>query len=626
VKSLSRIGLSLAAALAVPFVFAQQPGGQSDRLQIPAVSDLAYGDALFQILQGEGFEGLARLSAVADRGVAESHRAETELLLGGLYLEMGLHEEASVRLGKLLTEDVPAGVRNRAWFHLAKAWYMLGDDARAEDAARRLGGLLSPELESERLHILANVLMRQGRFDEAADLLDGWQGPEDWAAYARVNLGVALIRDNQLDVAARYLGAVGLMPTVDPELLALRDRANVTLAFAYLQSGEPASAKPLLSRVRLDGPYSNRALLGAGWAEAALGDHRAALTPWLELKSRNLADPAVQESLLAIPFAYDQLDAPAQAAEQYEAGLLSLAGERQRVDAVIERIRGGAWLDTILALAVEDGGRGWAWQLERLPQSVESRYLYGLLAGQEFQEGLKNYRDLVYLESRLQRWPGDIEAFNDLIRTREAQLASQLAQADGLLAGNPAAGLEARRIALAARLEAAAASGDVVAVLPESGQAQWQRIGSLGQQIDGAAAGDATAAAQRERLRLLRGAAYWNAAGAQPASLQARRDELAAASAAVAEAGDRMQRLEGVRGAASSVGAPAVDLEAARARHAVLTERLSAARDLERRHLVAIALQDMEGQRGRLDAYERQLRYALAALYDRASTPRGERP
>ena len=87
-----------------------------------------------------------------------------------------------------------------------------------------------------------------------------------------------------------------------------------------------------------------------------------------------------------------------------------------------------------------------------------------------------------------------------------------------------------------------------------------------------------------------------------------------------------MQRLEGVRGAASSVGAPAVDLEAARARHAVLTERLSAARDLERRHLVAIALQDMEGQRGRLDAYERQLRYALAALYDRASTPRGERP
>jgi hypothetical protein len=623
---MSKIVLSVAAALVLPLGFAQGAGGQPDKLQIPAVLDLAYGDALFQVLQGEGFEGLTRLSVAADRGLAATHRAEAELLLGGLYLEMGLHEEASLRLGKLLTEDVPPGVRNRAWFHLAKAWYALGDDVRAEDAVRRLEGLLPAELESERLHILANVLMRQGRFAEAADQLDGWQGPQDWAAYARVNLGVALIRDNQLDVAARYLGAVGQMSTADPELLALRDRANVTLAFAYLQSGEPASAKPPLARVRLDGPYSNRALLGAGWAEAALGDHRAALTPWLELKGRNLADPAVQESLLAIPFAYAQLGAPAQAAEQYEAGLLSLAAERQRIDAVIGRIRDGAWLDSILALTVEDGGRGWAWQLERLPPSAESRYLYVLLAGHEFQEGLKNYRDLVYLERRLQRWPGDIDAFTDLIRTREAQLASQLAQADGLLARNPAAGLASRGAEVSARLDAAAASGDVVAVVPVAGQAQWERISSLEQQLAAAAPGDATAAAQRERLRLLKGALYWNASAAQPAALQARRDELAAANAAVVEAGDRIQRLGAVRVAASSAGAPAVDLEAARARHAALAERMTAARDLERRHLVSIALQDMEDQRARLDSYQRQLRFALAALYDRASTPRGERP
>ena len=60
-----------------------------------------------------------------------------------------------------------------------------------------------------------------------------------------------------------------------PELLALKDRANLALGFAYLQANEPAKARVALERVRLNGPYSNKALLGTGWADAALGDYKA---------------------------------------------------------------------------------------------------------------------------------------------------------------------------------------------------------------------------------------------------------------------------------------------------------------------------------------------------------------
>ena len=104
----------------------------------------------------------------------------------------------------------------------------------------------------------------------------------------------------------------------NPELAALRDRANLALGFAYLQANEPARARPALERVRLDGPYSNKALLGIGWADAALGDYQGALTPWLELRERNLLDAAVQESYLAVPYAFAKLNANAQSAEYYE--------------------------------------------------------------------------------------------------------------------------------------------------------------------------------------------------------------------------------------------------------------------------------------------------------------------
>ena len=77
---------------------------------------------------------------------------------------------------------------------------------------------------------------------------------------------------------------------------------------------------------------------------------------------------------------------------------------------------------------------GWFWQLKNLPDAPESRYLYAVLAGHDFQEGLKNYRDLVYMGGTLERWDGDMVAFEDMIGTREAAFAERLPRADALLA------------------------------------------------------------------------------------------------------------------------------------------------------------------------------------------------
>ena len=93
--------------------------------------------------------------------------------------------------------------------------------------------------------------------------------------------------------------------------------------------------------MRLNGPYSNKALLGSGWAQAALGDYQGALTPWMELRSRDVLDAAVQESYLAVPYAFMKLNANAQSAEYYESAVTSFAAENGRLDAAIAHIRQG---------------------------------------------------------------------------------------------------------------------------------------------------------------------------------------------------------------------------------------------------------------------------------------------
>ena len=279
--------------------------------------------------------------------------------------------------------------------------------------------------------------MRQQRFDEAIALLNSWKGRKeqsDWLAYAQYNLGVALIRKGHVAEADPFLTSVGTLESGRRELRSLKDRANLALGFAYLQNDQPALAKPLLERVRLNGPYSNKALLGMGWARRRRGQFQEALTPWMELRDRNLLDSAVQEAYLAMPYAFAKLNANAQAAENYEIAIESFDAEtreHRRVDRRDQRrhharqaapARRERSLRLVLAAARAAGRAGIA-----LPVSPCS-------PGHDFQEGLKNYRDLAYPRRHARAWDDSMVAFDDMIDTRETAYAERVPQADALLA------------------------------------------------------------------------------------------------------------------------------------------------------------------------------------------------
>src|SRR2546421_11325944 len=337
--------LLLAAVLALPCGAASARQHDAEKLPITHIRDLHYGDALFYFYQDDDFAALTRLLAYEHWGRVPHHAEEAQLLEGGLYLTLGMHNEAGERFERLLINDVPTGVRNRAWFYLAQVWYARGYLERADAALRKVNGRMSPELEAQKELLFGNVLMHEGRYDEAIRMLSQWREPEGlrriWSGYARFNLGVALVRNGRLADADPFLPAVASMIATTPELLALKDRASLALGFAYLQANQPARARSALARVRLNGPYSNKALLGTGWALASLGDYQGALTPWMELRSRDLLDAAGQEVYLAIPYAFAKLNANAQSAEDYESAVNSVDAESGRIDAAIARIRNG---------------------------------------------------------------------------------------------------------------------------------------------------------------------------------------------------------------------------------------------------------------------------------------------
>jgi hypothetical protein len=582
------------------------------------VRDLYYGDVLFYFYQDDYFDALIRLTAAMDKERVAHHFADAELLLGGLYLSLGQHRDAGEIFARVLDrKGVPAAVKDRARFYLGKIWYQRGYfDQAADTLAAPSTGTLPGDMDAERRMLHAQALLELGRYADAVKALEGWKGPRVWQAYAQYNLGVALVREQRMGEGSKLLDAVGRLETRQKELMALRDKANLALGYAYLQAGEPALAKPVLARVRLEGPLSTKALLGVGWADVAVGEYKAALTPWLELRGRNLLDSAVQESYLALPYAFAKLGANGQAAEYYEAAVHEFNGEADRIDESVAAIREGKLLDAL----VKNNGRGemgWFWQLQNLPDAPESRYLFHLLARNEFQEGLKNYRQLLFLERNLRGWIDSINAYNDMIATRRQRYAERLPVVIERLKGVDPDELRRRRTEIEAKLGSAESSGDVVAL----GTDHEREVYAKAEALEALAAGseDPDAADAREKLRLIKGVVYWQMHQGFKARAWSLRKNLREVQQAQRETDTRWSLVK-----EAQTAVPDRNGEFA-ARIATLEQQLMDAQarvaDLKRAqtgYLANIAVTELEAQKERLATYMVQARYALATLYDRA--------
>ena len=584
-----------------------------------SVQDLAYGEVLFHFFQDDHFSALTRLLAAQTRGELPSHAEEAELLLGGLYLSYGQHRLAGQIFAELLEQSVDPELHDRAWFFLAKIWHQRGYLQESESALTRISAVLPAELEPQRQMLHAQVLMEQQRLDEALAILQAWRRPQDeWVGYTKYNIGVALVRLGRVVEGAGVLAEVGQLEPENPELNALRDKANVALGYAWLQATRPVDAKQPLQRVRLDGPYSNKALLGMGWSDAEQQNYQAALAPWVELRGRSLLDAAVQESLLAVPYAFAQLGADKQAADYYVDAIEALNFEIFRLEDAIESIYDGSLIAELLEQDSADGS-GWYWRLDDIPDSVESQYLYELMSTHRFQEGLKSYRDLVFLSENLDHWAESLSAFDDILDTKQRAYQQRLPLIDSSLARMDLDEMAQYRVNLESRLVTIERSDDVVSLGTPAQQQLWRDLQDMEPKLQ-RLADDARGEELRDKQRFLKGLLLWELRRDYKARLWAERKSLRELDREIKEAQRRHHQVDSARDEwPDEFSALTARIAALTPRVAGLKAQASASLARQQGFLQAIAVEELEAQSARLRTYMVQARFALATIYDRAA-------
>ena len=593
--------------------------GATDRSEPIVVQDPQYGEVLFYFYQEDYFPALVRLLAAKEQERLTHHADEAELLLGGMYLSYGHHLEAAEIFERLLADNVDADIRDRTWFFLAKIWYQRGYLDKAQEALSYIQGDLPEHIQREALMLDAQILLDAGEYDVAIAKLQNWNGRTEWASYAKFNIGVALVRSGRVDAAAKLLNDLGDMDPFNEELTSLRDKANLALGYALLQDGQPYAAKSPLQRVRLEGPFSNKALLGVGWADAEMDNYDRALVPWMELRGRDLLDSAVQESMLAIPYAMAKLDSISQAADHYLNAIEAFYEESNRLDRTIDHIESGEFFDEFIANDPLDS-TGWYWRLEELPEGPEARYLFHLLATHEFQEGLKNYRDLSYLYRNLDTWQQNIDVYANMLETRLEAYAERLPRVEESLASADIDGMVTRKLEFDSTMNNIEESHDWLALATKSEFDTWGEITGL-ESTPALHADIPEAAEVSDKISLLKGVLQWQLERDFKDRLWRIRRDLRQTGAALVDTQrsrrqiDETMREEPLR--FENLSARVQDLSP---RIEGIKMRVEDALSRQRGFLQSIATGELQAQKDRLDIYTIQARFALAAIYDIAAT------
>lgn len=588
-----------------------------------------YGDTLFQFFQEKYFTAITGLMVSQHFERVSPHADEAELLRGGMLLSYGMHREAGEIFTQLIEKGAEPAVRDRAWYFLAKIRYQRGLHAEAADALARIEKNLPPELEEDRVLVKANVLMALQDYAAAATALNSVPGIEKEISegttsahlYARYNLGVALARNGDAGRGAALLDQIGKAPTppqASEEFRALRDKANVALGFAMLRSEKPEAAGPYLERVRLNGPQSNRALLGFGWASASIKNHKQALVPWTELAGRDASDSAVLEATIALPYAYGQLGAFSQALDRYNTAIELFERENQGLDESIAAIRSGKLVEGLLE---QNPGEemGWFWSIRSLPQMPHAGHLTQVLSQHDFQEAFKNYRDLLFLTRNLQRWKDNLGVFDDMLDNRRKAYAERLPAVLAKASQSGLKDMQQRTAALAAELADAEQQGDGAAFADARERELIELIEGAKAELKNAG-GDPEVVAARERLRLAAGAMVWRLQQAYPQRAYEARRDLQTLETGVTEAQGREVRLQQAQrdepAKFDRFGERIVGLGK---RVDTLIPQVAALSQEQQAMLQELAVAELMRQKERLAAYSTQARFAVAQLYDRAT-------
>ncbi len=356
----------------------RERGSQQIDIRAPIDGAGILRSARFELALGRALMAVTQMQMLAHVDPVLASTPPAQELLAQSLAAWGLDSAAQATFSKLSQSQADTETRNRARLRAAELALSLGQADTAGERLREGKASWSVNQQAAAQLLDARRLLAQDQIDEALKHVTS-SGP----ALLRYNLAVALIDSGQNNAAERLLQELATEPAARDEFHArIQDLAQLKLGYRHLRAGQAEAAQAMLTRMRLNSPYTNRALLGRGWSkllpvatnggrlqsvqqddgfrplfvqaidaalrkpeQSALARVRDAVTDWARLQDQDPFDPAVQEALVATPYALLKMGDYSRAIQYSEKAIARLELIREDLKAGMRQSRKGLSLN-----------------------------------------------------------------------------------------------------------------------------------------------------------------------------------------------------------------------------------------------------------------------------------------
>ncbi|MEA2080440.1 MAG: hypothetical protein U9P00_11395, partial [Pseudomonadota bacterium] len=299
--------------------------------------------------------------------------------------------------------------------------------------------------------------------------------------------------------------------------------------------------------------------------------------------------------------------------------------EQQELNSAIKATQSGVLLSLLSQTETGTSG-GWLHDTPTLEGVPSGRYLVDVLSAHSFQEPLKDYRDLGYLQRLLNQWLENIDLYYDMVDARRLAYQQRAPLIRERLEKQEAKALYARWQDYQSLTRAQHGSGDPLDLASGKEKRQWRTLRRV-QVTLASLPPEPRYTNMLAKAQWLQGILYWQIHADYKTrlwdvekQLQRLEDPITAASSKHQQVSDALDNVK--------VGFDGYDrrIEAMRLRLLALLPRIQASRDHASEQLQQLALKELETRKQRLASYRIQARYALARSYDQVAQQSGGQP
>lgn len=393
------------------------------------IDRLLYGEIMYESLQERHLNALLKHHSLASQHPDNNSRSRYNTLYTKHLLDFGLSKHVHDSLIPDLIDSGNIKQNNQRILQLARFYHSKQMPVATIHTLNMIHGDPDKTDRYDIAELKALSYMRTGKYDSAVKLLEELYNTGNSTEFVEYNRGIAHLLTGNEYLGLSSLSSLGQLDTDDPLLLALKDRTNLILGYHFLESGDAERAKKHFSRVRMESPYTDQALLGSGWAWLSLGKTERAIVPWSLLHENQFISDAVIESKMALPYAYAKLNAHGKASNLYAHAIETLESQLSRLELSINNIRNGE-LTQVLLNSFDTQGDQWFIDLLTRIDSRQEHYLTPLFQSAKFREQAEYLHDLALIQKEIDQWTLKIAAYTRLATTIQKHYNATLPDID----------------------------------------------------------------------------------------------------------------------------------------------------------------------------------------------------